>query len=158
MIRTSTKKNQQAELNLKGETMHLMSMSNVHVCVHRLVQAGVQLGDIVIPLGLVEVACHRSAQPVLGDNVLGLGVVPALASQPNLRVSGGDPTGRLLEDCKALARRQFGKADLFTHISCREGERYKTGSAHISGCVVDGSNVLLSNLYQEDSINGKLEM
>ena len=124
--------------------MHLMSMSNVHVCVHGLVQAGVQLGDIVIPLGLVEVACHRSAQPVLGDYVLGLGVVPALPGQPNLRVSGGDPTGRLLEDCKALTRRQFGKADPFSHTShaerVRGNELYKTGSAHISGCVVDGSN------------------
>lgn len=95
--------------------MHPMSISNVQICVHSLVQTCIQLWDIVIPLGLEEVACHRGTQPILGDNVLGLGVVPALGGQPNLWLSGGDPTSWLLEDCKGWARRQFGKAGEFSH-------------------------------------------
>ena len=65
-----------------------------------LMQLFIELGYVVVPLGLEEVSSDRVTEIVFAHHVFGFRVVATFASQPQLRQRGGDPAAGLLVDCK----------------------------------------------------------
>ena len=65
-----------------------------------LIQLFVELGYVVVPLGLEEVSSDWVTEIVFGHHVLGFRVVATFARQPQLRQRGGDLSTGLLVDCK----------------------------------------------------------
>lgn len=70
-------------------------------------QLGIECGYIVIPLRLVEVACHRDTQVVLRHDILGLSVIAAFACQPFLWLCWSDPPSWLLVDCAEIQQELY---------------------------------------------------